>query len=106
MNPNELRLGNMVYWDNENGVPIRYLIVQISELRHYDNFKPIPITEGELIRFKFIKNKNDTRYWKRGSLKIKQTDKGFKFKYGESITYLKYIHQLQNLYFALNNNEL
>jgi hypothetical protein len=68
---------------------------------------PIPLTEEILlINCRFKKSPHDIRFKTLNSIKLKTTEKGFKFNYGESIIYIKYVHQLQNLYFALTGEEL
>jgi hypothetical protein len=79
----------------------------------YNNIKPIPLTEQWLIDFGFEKI-DDHRF------KIKPTEMDFYYTYsihdyafriyvqGSIIcaNCLHYVHQLQNLYFALTNKEL
>lgn len=72
-------------------------------VRHYES---IPLTKEWLIKFEFYPSAHDIRFWRKGSVMLKLTDKGFKFNYGISIRYIQSVHQLQNLYFALTGNEL
>ncbi len=86
----------------------------IEDTEYYEDFKPIPITEEWLKKFGFEYNGGDgykaphnTEHWyftlrngfmpnsiARGSIKT------------DNYIGCKYVHQLQNLYFALSNTEL
>jgi hypothetical protein len=98
---NELRLGNLII---EDGKKTQFN----GDFYHWcgDIMKPIELTEEWIIKFKFRKHKNDIRYWQKDSLKVKLTEKGYKFQWYEAILYIDYVHQLQNLYFALTGSEL
>ena len=73
------------------------------------HFKPIPITEEWLLKFGFFKHNNAYVLEKPN-----ENIMNFKFSIWSDFTYnssefpveLKYVHQLQNLYFALTGNEL
>ena len=116
MEASELRIGNFIKTKVKNHLKgileDNILKASIDELDICQNFTttngyyPIELSEEWLVRFKFKKSKMDIRIWSCGSLKIKEHTNGYKFKYIESITYIKYVHQLQNLYFALNKTEL
>jgi hypothetical protein len=112
MKATELRIGNLVY-DNLGGtLKIKGISLE-SDLSH---IKPIPLTEEWLLKFGFIKenfhyvidkDKYHTFSILIGIISfpfIKSNDKviseNFSF-YG-----IKYVHQLQNLYFALTGKEL
>jgi hypothetical protein len=73
---------------------------------HLSACKPIKITREWLINFGFKPCGNDIRFWRKDSVKLKITDKGYKFNYGESILYIKNVHQLQNLYYTLTSTEV
>jgi len=115
MNSKELRIGNTIL--NTQGTPIEVGLLQI---KYAKDFKPIPLTEEWLVRFGF------EIYQSYGCIN-QEPDK---FKYRKAIfnnSFLKfdtnfsgwfridrttvsstcwYVHQLQNLYFALTNEEL
>ena len=111
MKANELRIGNWII----NGIGEEF---QTNEhtIAYYDNgiatlgeFKPIPLTEQWLKDFGFTIN----GCWCSNKL-VLESDKtlmGFKRywfnsnKLREKIR-IKYVHQLQNLYFALTGKEL
>ena len=124
MKANELRIGNLVNY-NEGGI---FKVIGIYEFgldvednieatyMEYENFHPISLTEERLLKFGFsIINENSAGkeygyvidgvyssaltfiHWK-------TTKNAGKFFRGD--LQLKYVHQLQNLYFALTGQEL
>jgi hypothetical protein len=109
MEATELRIGNLVY-ENEHKHQI-----DIDDLHLADIFTAIPITEEWLFKFGFEKQ---DKYWFFLRTHYANFDE---FNYSilfEKVTLeknsielgicntIKYIHQLQNLYFALTNTEL
>lgn len=98
---NELRVGNLVH-DNIGGVLKIKGISTESDLTH---IRPIPLTEEWLIElgfdfFLYISDNGITfRFEKIGSDWICHIDDSI-------ILEIKYVHQLQNLYFALRGQEL
>ncbi len=95
MKANELRIGNYVY-DNLGGVLKIKGISLDSTLSH---IKPIPLTEEWLLKFGLMSIKTELGFWNNGD--------AIYFSYGfEKSIELKYLHQLQNLYFALTGEEL
>lgn len=120
MNAKELRLDNLVLWDNEI-VPIDLIMTETVNVRHKDSFidwytvdiediEPIELTEEWLIKFGFENNFKQYELMNWG-LKVDLLNNewivfhGFCGKYSE-ITSCRYVHQLQNLYFALTGKEL
>ena len=117
MNAKELRLGNAVYFNNEIDT-----ICEIGQANNgfcekggYFNFdkgavKPIPLTEEWILKFGFEKDeKNEYWFWKKcvsvsvlGYIELLS----FNRQSFKTNIQLKYIHQLQNLYFALIGEEL
>lgn len=106
MKANELRIGNLVY-DNLGG------IVQIKGINTESDFshlRPILLTEQWLLKFGFEKQMAWT--WRISISSNKYLvyyvgEKGWSIgntNYSEFDC--KYVHQLQNLYFALTNKEL
>jgi hypothetical protein len=108
MDAKELRIGNCVkeIKHNFNGVvrasDYHFEAIEDNEI---DLF-PIPLTEEWLLKFGFEKFITKDIYptfalndfnWNDGILYIV----GYSF-----INHIKYVHQLQNLYFALTNEEL
>lgn len=121
----ELRIGNYVK-RSVDGLIIT--ITQVDAIDFYESLTGIPITEEWLLKLGFTyQNDFDCVCWSVTSpnlrLQINQADysedKGktwsheFIFNYWNNLddskimqTELKYIHQLQNLYFALTGEEL
>jgi hypothetical protein len=130
---NELRIGNLVEYKITDEFDERKEWWEVSEIDaddiHWlskvdtndDDFRAIPLTEEWLLKFGFSTTDYKNGYigidHKVGGiitdfvltypLVIGEFQKHFiwedsKFKYNE----LKYVHQLQNLYFALTNEEL
>jgi len=116
----DLRIGNLI-WDSEEN---KYF--EVEQLKKYvgseiwvfyrngsikcKEVEPIPLTEEWLLKFGFEKNS----YWYKDDNLIRfvfddngwlhcsigDNDKGILYNK------IKFVHQLQNLYFALNNEEL
>jgi hypothetical protein len=98
----EIRLGN--YALNENNQ-----IVQFDETRMRILFKgeikykPIPLTEEWLVKFGFVKDKIDNTYYNDNFTIFLPNF----FKYKDShLRKFKYVHELQNVFFALEGEEL
>lgn len=126
MKANELRIGNLVNY-GVNIVPIKSIhtesvlknevrvYVELNEkLQNYcldiTEIEPIPLTEERLLKFGFELDIEDDGYQK-GKYKVSVSDEGCLFfinigYYPEEIAEFKYVHQLQNLYFALTGGEL
>jgi hypothetical protein len=120
---NELRIGNYYMFADSDGIVCR----QVKEIKHnqfgllsdYDgvNFeicRPLNITEEWLPKFGFtikdtqyaylnLPNKGAYIYINHNGTGIALENDEFELSYPIE---LKYIHQLQNLYFALTNTEL
>lgn len=105
---NELRIGN--YINNSNKVlsitdsGILCTGLSMTGVVLIEIPKPIPLTEEWLLKFGF-----EYKSYGYGEKEWKQWNyKGFNLNGFEYSSYLKidYLHQLQNLYFALTNEEL
>ena len=115
----DLRIGNLVYSKETNkhqkitGLTDEnpFIDAITFDYTNYDEIEPIPITEEILFNFgyrkehgKYFKNNSLLRfigeevfYW-RGEIKDAE--------FQEYITSIKYVHQLQNLYFVITQCEL
>ena len=115
MKATELRLGNWVKWGNEN--------IQIWGLDNYNEtdeminntftnrFKPIPLTEECLLKFGFEKRRKLS-----GMLVFSKSGFDLHFVNGKWEFYvmgsscilakIEYVHQLQNIYLDLPEEEL
>ena len=113
MKANELRIGNYV---NYNEDPF---VIKMIRDREYNDFIPIPLTEEWLLKFGFELQYGFggiRRYYKDRYLIEKGIsqffDNGMSFRITINNTEsthansIKYVHQLQNLYFALTGEEL
>lgn len=114
MKASELRIGNYYQWDGE-GKFLQIGVEQLSKmLIGTTRIKPIQLTEEILLKCGF-------KLYPSGSYCIDLFDKdnylAIDIKYNKGFIYInvddtslkiesKYLHQLQNLYFALTNNEL
>jgi hypothetical protein len=117
----DLRVGNLInvlnpntgIWNIEATKGKTIMILQQEE-GHYlliNNLKPIPITEEWLLKFGFIKTeyKSDIIYdsgLQSSTYITIDNDYSSYFMWGEYLTSIKYVHELQNLYFALTQREL
>ena len=109
MEANELRIGNYVY---TGGLVVKSyspdglhnLMRNIEE--GTDKIKPIPLNQEWLFKFGFemyeFDNKANQFRFKERLIVYRD---GFLYDYGTSVK-LQYVHQLQNLYFALTGEEL
>jgi hypothetical protein len=105
MKANELRIGN---WYDHNGIPTQVTPNTIEEVWEAERIwcKAIPLTEEWLFNFGFISNPYEDRYEK-GSIHIECIKtKGETYLWIENMPHIKYVHQLQNLHFALTGEEL
>lgn len=110
MKANELRIGNCYdQFGNINQVDW----ITIKELSNAPDSqlwcKAIPLTEEWLLKFGFEKKEGyyDRYYYSIDGMNIKIDDDMFETEVGECLyKSIKYVHQLQNLFFAINDEEL
>lgn len=135
MKASDLRIGNYVYYEHtthivsgvhgnkvyswwvKDGEPvIEYEAKDVSgtqvENPYIDvisQYEPIPLTEEWLLKFGFdMKNKNRLD-WVKGAFNLERSNEDnskFCFEVYSHYIPLDYIHQFQNLYFALTGEEL
>lgn len=128
MKASELRIGNYISFinkDNEINIPqthplkvmdislfkievcqIDELFAQVEKPIILDNryVCGIPLTEEWLLKFGFEKRIDG--YFK-SKIKLDFNSNGIvRFHWSQKVTYLDYVNQLQNLYFALTQKEL
>jgi hypothetical protein len=119
MKANELRIGNLVL---SKGVPVQIEEIMWETVRHcfgefpIDYVEPIPLTEKWLLKFGFYETTKE--HYVSGLYTLNKPD-GFYIN-KETMCYcdidyegttndrikIQYVHQLQNLYFALTGEEL
>jgi hypothetical protein len=110
MKANEVRLGNLVNYCNSERVLDAELFLQL--LKYTTPFEPIPLTEEWLLKFgfDFYQNIGSRKFMNFGNLIIEtNAHKDIPVYYTEQrelICIIKYVHQLQNLYFALTSEDL
>ena len=117
MKANELRIGNYITFDSVD----KPSYFEINLFNYLDRLKPIQLTEEWLLRagFKYKKYHPTTigsanvfgsglyvsQMINNGFSLVFQTDKkSFYFEFSDR--YIKYVHELQNIYFALTGVEL
>ena len=106
MKAKDLRIGNLIKYQNET-LDVKHLKTTLSlcgdKVIYYREIEPIQLTEEWLIKFGFVKEIDGYsldpltigKYWIRHNFaQLIQSDK------------IKYVHTLQNLYFALTGKEL
>ena len=71
------------------------------------NYEPIPLTEEWLLKFGFETKGINRPKWTKWKVDLIEDEKGI-FSFDESRIYIdiEFVHQLQNLYFALTGEEL
>lgn len=110
MKAQELRIGNYYLQDCLGGEISQIKAKDILEL--YDDpledyYKPILLTEEWLLKFGFEKKGINRPKWTFWKIDLVEDKKGI-YSFDESRIYIdiQYVHQLQNLYFALTGEEL
>jgi hypothetical protein len=120
MKATELRIGNYIDYTTEREIVTMQTTYEHIRLIHNGNknFKPIPLTEEWLLKFGFEIDKDpetvfyEIRFDKIANYKFCfciSRKIGFGIFYYEtnfSTTQIHSVHQLQNLYFAITNEEL
>lgn len=102
MKANELRIGNLVRLrEHDAFIQIEQYQLCESELI---NVQPIPLTEEWLLKFGF--DDLGTYGYGRGNFHICLHENEFYFSINNRKVFIKHVHQLQNLYFALTGEEL
>jgi hypothetical protein len=118
MEAKDLRIGNLVMYSNNSTI---FTVSGLHEFGmdcfddieetyiEYDQFEGISLTEEWLLKFGFeFKPTGDEVYeqiWKMENFEIWEHSEGFCHDFHNGGD-LKYVHQFQNLYFALTGEEL
>ncbi len=112
MKATELRIGNLVQKEHHTmkwGWEVDVVDLEIMGEGENDYLKPIPLTAEWLEKLGFEQGTNslEMKAWRHPNLKktIVYHD-GFGFAGEEQIPPLDYVHQIQNLHFALTGEEL
>lgn len=112
MKASELRIGNIIIKDNEEIIVSPYDMINLE--LGLNDYKPIFLTEEWLEKFRFNKTGEDDFDKTFGDIKqisirknkLHNTDKLGVYLNPKRIANIQYVHQLQNLYFALTGEEL
>ena len=111
----DVRIGNII---SRKGKPTRVQLYILDEIRHFStDCQPIEISEEWLKKAGFEKwencNEDEDLAYFNGKVEIEQyhftnESKWFlvKFLFWQTEVEIKYLHQLQNLYHSLTNEEL
>ena len=112
MNANELRIGNYVETNIESKkykeIDVNHLDISLLVQFKGRRYKPIPITEQWLIDLGFTKPRSIIVEYKKNGFELYfiTTDDFYQAELGSFTIDVKFVHQLQNLYFALVGEEL
>ena len=120
MKANELRIGNIVIQGEivriqESSARVKYELDGQDRLSYvdYDILEPIPLTEEWLIKFDLMldtKSDEIVRYsmirFPDFTVILQNNEQGQVEFNGYHICYVNFVHQFQNLYFALTGKEL
>jgi len=90
-----------IYSDNDISIEVDDEIIDISE----NDVEPIPLTEEWLFKLGFLKYKGDNKDFWLNDFEF-ANDLKWIFWRGNILENIKYVHQLQNLYFCLTGAEL
>jgi hypothetical protein len=114
MKASELRIGNLI--TDIDGDVFNIKQENLCDFANgFINVEPIPLTEEWLLKFGFTRHHAD---YSNGVIYIKNVPDNNEFEWGaypnelgsgiqiKNRKLLKYVHQLQNLYFALTGEEL
>jgi hypothetical protein len=110
MKANELRIGNWVMVfpvkNPQQVCDVMFDSVNTESVfgQHYGEVEPIQLTEEWLLKFGFISNPHSNEFYGKNMIFHNwMKDRGY-ISWG--FTQIEYVHQLQNLYFALTGEEL
>jgi hypothetical protein len=106
----ELRLGN---WVSDLSKHDGGRVVQVAQIfkgsdysNYWKNVHPVKLTEEILLKCGFNFNNENRLEWIKGSFNLEKKEEEFYFEVYSHYNEVKYLHQLQNLYFALTGQEL
>jgi hypothetical protein len=109
MKANELRIGSLVDWNGEIAKISQILELEVvftcGESDLTKAIKPIPLTEDFVIDLGLnpVEIENGEWYYQNNKFRLNKNYSGFYYSRNLDV---KYVHQLQNLYFALTGEEL
>jgi hypothetical protein len=112
MKANEVRVGDYINYTTEREIVTMQITYEYIRLIHNGNknFKPIRLTEEWLLKFGFKYSLRLEEFMFKDNFEIQPYKRGFLNSViwcdNQILEEFKYVHQLQNLYFALTNKEL
>ena len=113
MKASELRICNLIFTHKEEIIVVKDIdiegLILFKEDQNIFDFKckPIPLTEERLLKFGFEKDTRDRVMFMFKNFKISIESESFiHYSMYSNHAKIKYVHQLQNLYFALTGEEL
>lgn len=106
---NELRIGNLCLRKNTNNELVTCIIniTYFNLINEFpEDYKPIPLTEERLLKFGLLKTKQNT--FLLGCYELIKYEDSYRVTLPKNgiLATIKYVHQLQNLYFCLTGEEL
>jgi len=109
----EFRIGNILHPDNKDDTIVATVRgIDENKISFYEHSPVSPAQASAvslsalwLTGYSFLYSKEHNS-WKKGSMTLVATSNGFLFSLGDHVQLLQYVHQLQNLYFALFNENL
>lgn len=121
---NELRIGNLVLIDNKeteiyciSGMGVNDFLINFNQVSYdFDEIEPIPLTEEWLLILGFKKTVDETIDYRIRQFELNRIElihgltldkELFIVMMGqEALSHIKYIHQLQNIYFSLTGEDI
>lgn len=103
MKANELRIGNLVSINKRTTtMDVKTFHAVIHGFSGYDP-EPIVLTEKWVLKLGF---EQDVKFFKHENFEVERQDGFFWYRTINDYLEVTYVHQLQNLYFALTGEEL
>ena len=99
---NELRIGNYIQFSSCSIYPVDIIYKDYAMLK---NWFAIPLNEEWFNMLGFVFDEEE-RVFQKKDIRIELVDGDFIFNYFYGLKYIKYVHELQNMYFSLNAIEL
>ena len=114
MDAKQLRIGNTVEYNLIGENVDKWIVTDVDkdDICDTSNLRPIPLTEEWLVKFGFVKKEHrDGNSLSKNQVHISSVYGDNSFCLNAHVsdvtsTYIKYVHQLENLYFALTDEEL
>ncbi|WP_407430365.1 hypothetical protein [Arcticibacter sp.] len=113
VNLSELRIGNILHPDGNDKTVVA--TVRALDENKVSFFEHSPVAPAQVAAvtlstlwlngYSFLYTPED-RGWKKGSMVLIPASDGFTFSLGGHVQTLRYVHQLQNLYYALFDEDL